>query len=162
MSMAVLFYGYSLGVPDDSDWAIKNLDEFEPDWLTEYEADLEMDDDGEGYEFHMRRAILLASGVPDELITKDNAEATLKEQGLEVITFGHSNTRFYGLALAGSVYEADDWSPKCIAPNFEWNSNIRIPGVDFPDDGCLRNGLRYLSMEPVQERASWIIAPREY
>src|ERR1044072_893668 len=162
MSMAVLFYGYSLGVPDDGDWAIQNTDEFEPDWLTEYEAALEEDDDGEGYEFYMRRALLLASGVPDDLITRGNAEATLKEQGLEVITFGHSNTQFYGLALAGSVYEADDWSPKCIAPNFEWNPNIRIPGVDFPNDGYLHNGLRALSMEPVQERASWIIAPREY
>jgi hypothetical protein len=156
MSAALLFYGYSLGVPDDGDWAIKNADEFEPDWLTEAE------DDDEGYEYHMRRAILLASGVPDDLITEENAEATLKEQYLEVITFGHSNTRFYGLALAGSVYRADDWSPACIRPNFEWNPSTALPGIDFPDDGCLHNALRYLSMEPSQERASWILAPQEH
>ncbi|AXH66298.1 hypothetical protein SEA_SATIS_137 [Streptomyces phage Satis] len=162
MSAAILFYGYSLGVPDDGDWALKNLDEFEPDWLTEYEADAEAEADGEGYEYHMRRAILLASGVKDEEITRENAEALLKEQYLEVISFGHRNTLFYGLALTGSVYRADDWSPQCIRPDFEWNPNLNIPGVDMPDNGPLYNALRDLSMEPVQERPSWILAPEEH
>jgi hypothetical protein len=163
MSMAVLFYGYSLGVPSDGDWAIKNADEFEPDWLTEAEADMEADEDGEGYEYHMRRAVLLANEVPEEEITRENAEALMKARcSMEIITFGHSNTQFYGLALAGSVYRADDWSPVCITPNFEWNPNLHIPGVDFPDDGYLHGALRALWMEPTQERASWILAPQEY
>lgn len=163
MSMAVLFYGYSLGVPSDGDWAIKNADEFEPDWLAEAEADVKADKDGEGYEYRMRRAVLLANEVPEEEITRENAEALMKKRcSMEIITFGHSNTQFYGLALAGSVYRADDWSPACITPDFEWNPSLYIPGVDFPDDGYLHHALRALCMEPTQERASWILAPQEY
>lgn len=163
MSVAVLFYGYSLGSPDDSGWAITNGDDFEPDWILQSEADMEGEYDGEGYQYHMRRAVLLADEVPEGEITRSNAEALMKERcSMEIINFGHSNTSLYGLALAGSVYEADDWSPSLIRPNFEWNPNIRIPGVDFPDDGSLHGALRALWMEPVQERASWILAPREF
>lgn len=163
MSIAVLFYGYSLGVPSDGDWAIKNADEFEPDWLAEAEADMKADKDGEGYEYRMRRAVLLANEVPEEEITRENTEALMKKRcSMEIITFGHSNTQFYGLALAGSVYRADDWSPACITPDFEWNPSLYIPGVDFPDDGYLHHALRALCMEPTQERASWILAPQEY
>jgi hypothetical protein len=160
MSAAVLFYGYSLGAPDDTGWAIRNEEEFEPDWLVQAEADMEADDDGDGYEYHMRRAVLLADEVPAGEITSENAEALMKDRcSMEIITFGHYNTLFYGLALTGSVYRASDWSPSPITPNFEWNPNLHTPGVDFPDDGYLHNALRALGMEPTQGRATWILAP---
>jgi hypothetical protein len=157
MSAAVLFYGYSLGAPDDTGWEIEHELDFDEEWfITALNAD-------EDYVKAMQRRLLLESGVPeDELVSFDLADRLAQVCGVRFVEYGHSNTLFYGLALEGSVYEANDWSPACIKPDFDWNASVVTPGVDVPSDQSLRGALEVLGMQPVQVRPSWIIAPREY
>lgn len=158
MSAAVLFYGYNLGAPDDSGWALKgdtptfNPDtDFEPEWLTEAEAA-----DGDLAEA-MRRTILLASGAPEgdavaHRVPGLNLDDLLaKRCGVRLLTCGHSNAPFYGLALANAVHRADDWTPKCVAPTTRSASHEPLD-----------KALKALSMRPSQLNPSWILAPEEF
>lgn len=157
MSAAVLFYGYSLGAPDDTGWEIEKEADFAEEWFIRA---LETDDD---YLDAMRRRLLLTSGLrEDELTGLDLVAETARLYGVRFVEYGHSNTLFYGIALDGSVYEANDWSPACIKPDFDWNVNMVVPGVDVPSDQNLRVALEALGMYPVQVRPSWVLAPREH
>lgn len=158
MSVAVLFYGYNLGAPEDSGWALKgdtpdfraDID-FEPEWLIEAEtADEDLVE-------AMRRAILIASGVPEsEAVAHrvpglDLDDLLAKRCGVRLLTCGHSNSPFYGLALADTVHRADGWTPKCIAPTARCASHEP-----------LARALEALDMKPVQLHPSWILAPEEF
>lgn len=155
MSASILFYGYNLGAPEDSGWAIKGDDlDFEPDWLIEWERDT----DDLGVDHYMRRAILLANGTSEEEIIKGDDGALLAERcSLEVVTFGHFNTLFYGLAIAGLVHRADDWSPTVIGAN-QLSENL-IPYFSVVDR--LGRALGVMGMDLIQEAPSWILAPQE-
>lgn len=158
MSGAVLFYGYNLGDPEGSGWALKGDTpdfradtDFEPEWLTEAEA---ADED---LVEAMRRTILIASGTPESEAVAHRVpgfsldDLLANQCGIRLLTCGHSNSLFYGLALANAVHRADDWTPKCIAPT----------------TGCashepLDRALDALGMKPVQLHPSWILAPEEF
>ena len=144
MSAAILFYGYNLGAPDDSGWAIENEENFQKEWFDSILMD-------EGYAEVMRSRILEESGlVPLRDFTPVDSEEKLAARcGVQIVSYGHSNTMFYGLALAGTVCEADDWSPKHVAP------------VVSGDAARLREALESMEMRPTQVNPSWILAPQE-
>jgi hypothetical protein len=158
MSAAVLFYGYNLGAPEDSGWALKGDTpgfradtDFEPEWLTEAEA---ADED---LAEAMRRTILIASDVPESEAVMNRVpgfsldDLLAKRCGVRLLTCGHSNSPFYGLALADTVHRADDWTPKCIAPTTRCASTEP-----------LARALEALDMKPAQLNPSWILAPEEF
>lgn len=144
MSAAILFYGYNLGAPDDSGWAIENEENFQEEWFDS----VLMDDD---YAEAMRSRILEESGlIPLKDFTSFDSEEKLAARcGVRIVSYGHSNTTFYGLALAGSVHEADDWSPKHVAPVVDYSA-IK-----------LYRALEKLGMKTTQVNPSWILAPQE-
>lgn len=158
MSAAVLFYGYNLGAPEDSGWALKGDTpdfradtDFEPEWLIEAEAA------DENLAEAMRRTILIASDVPESEAVVNRVpglsldDLLAKRCGVRLLTCGHSNSLFYGLALADTVYQADDWTPRCIAPTAQSASHEP-----------LARALEALDMRPVQLNPSWILAPEEF
>lgn len=151
MSAAILFYGYNLGAPDDSGWAIEGADNFDEEWF-EHSTGSSLTDWEPDYVGAMRDEILDRYGlIPLKDFDSSNAKEKLaKHCGVEVVSFGHSNTTFYGLALAGTVHQATDWYPKHVAP---------IAGGDA---GKLREALDKLGMKPLQANPSWILAPQEY
>lgn len=145
MSSAILFYGYNLGAPDDAGWAIEDEVDFEEAWYT---AALDLD---EGYVEAMNRRLLEASGMNPDEIDASHTEMVARRCNVRVVHYGHSNTQFYGLALADSVHVADDWSPKHVAP---------VTSYATPDP--LASALEVLGMKPTQANPSWILAPQEY
>lgn len=158
MSAAVLFYGYNLGAPEDSGWALKgdgpdfrSDTDFTPEWLIEAEATCV------DYVEMMRQTVLVASGTPEDEIAVsgipglDLDDLLAKRCGVRLFTCGHSNAPFYGLALADAVHRADDWTPKCI-----------VPTVSCASHEPLDRALEALDMKPTQLNPSWILAPEEF
>ncbi|MFE0472432.1 hypothetical protein ACFW2V_12545 [Streptomyces sp. NPDC058947] len=150
MSAAVLFYGFNLGAPDDMGWAFLRHgpgSEREFDWEANAEAD-----GGNEYQPWMARAILLGTGVPEDDIPLDVPEGFLARRcGVQILTFGHSNTLFYGIALAGTVQWADDWSPKSV-----------VPASTLDGHEPLARALDALGVKPRQANPAWILAPSEF
>lgn len=146
MSAAVLFYGYNLGAPDDSGWAIQGEENFDQPWFDDA-VDFERD-----YADAMRGHLLVKSGLVElkDFTTFDAEEKVAARYGVEVVSYGHSNTRFYGLALTGTVDRADDWSPKHVAPTASGDATR------------LYKALELLGMQPTQVNPSWILAPDEH
>jgi hypothetical protein len=145
MSSAILFYGYNLGAPDDEGWAIKDEPDFEEPWFTwAQEAD-------EDYAEAMVRRLLESTGWEGDELPDKAADLVARRCHVRVITCGHSNSLFYGLALEDTVHEADDWTPKCVSP---------VTSCATP--GPLTKALEALGMKPVQVNPSWILAPQEY
>lgn len=157
MSTAILFYGYNLGELagfdhpfEDAEW-FKEADESE--FLRE-----------------IRSALLAASGIdvlddPYRNQTPYEDDALLSSRcGLEVLYYGHSNTEFYGLALAGAVHRADDWSPKGeLDLKVPQMVELRVDGetkTRRPSRDVLREGLMVLGIKEPDE-PSWILAPVE-
>lgn len=160
---AVLFYGYNLGSPENSGWEIEeepDYGDFQAEW---YEAYLESDEDESGdLKAHICRQILLASAVDvgdtPWYSLDDKVKATC---GVEVLTYGHSNSEFIGIALAGTVTIADDWSPQlatCALPDPMDTQEGEEP-IDPHEP--LQRALEALGVTPNQGHPSWVVAPNE-
>lgn len=150
---ATLYYGFLLGCPNDGGWEIAEADEFGGledaglPWLEEAE-----DDDGD-YETAMRRAILSGAGVETSGVSWSDLNGLLAERcGVEVVQHGSrpSDIMHFGIALAGTVHQADDYTPKAITLG------------EVGDGGkLLRDALAALGLTPNQADPSWILAPGE-
>lgn len=149
---ATLYYGFLLGCPNDGGWEVAEADEFGGledaglPWLEEAE------DDGD-YETAMRRAILSGAGVETSGVSWSDLNGLLAECcGVEVVHHGSrpSDIMHLGIALAGTVHQADDYTPKAVTLSLEGMS-----------DEPLRSALVALGLTPNQADPSWILAPGE-
>lgn len=153
---AYLYYGFLLGCPEEAGWLVKEADRY---------GGIENPEDREGlgwlaaaeeegdYVDRMRNVILAEAGsdlAPSEDLSPDELLAT--RCGVEIVEHGSSFTgvMHYGVAMAGTVCRADDWTPKQIAP-------ASVMGSHEP----LHRALKALGMTPNQVNPSWILAPGE-
>ena len=150
MPEAILFYGYNLNDPDEDRWTVKEDDgggDFQPPWFESVGAGIDPD-----LRNSMNKAILEARGFDLEGVSwYDYDGLTARHCGVVILTYGHSNSLYYGIGLAGSVYVADDWSPKPVAP-----------GSNLDSHEPLVEALKALGMTPEPGNPSWILAPSEF
>lgn len=160
---AVTFYGYDLGSVDQSfGWEADSVKDQEPEWIEEGEIH------GEDYAVAMSLAVLRAAGVDHgnarrgALYITDLDNHLARNCGVQFLPYGHQNTQFYGIALAGTVQTADDWSPKRV--------RLELPGqgLDWPHQEVLdssakllHDALKALGLKPAVGGPSWIISARE-
>lgn len=153
MTSAVLFFGYDLGQLMDGNWLIDQYEETstEPSWVATAERDSAGEEGSEWWECVMRQHLLVASGMPEEDLPSlcDLDDALARRCKIRLIVYGHSNTLHFGLALAGTVQEADDWSPKVVSVLTSGHHNK------------LDEALRVLGFKPDRVTPSWILAPVE-
>jgi hypothetical protein len=154
---ATLYYGFYLGNPGEG-WAAsvtqKSKDTLridQPEDLPWYQAALE--DGDEDFRLHMRIHLLSEAEIDAaDLDDKGITEAVTEAWGIELVEHGcfpYGETHI-GIAMAGSVHTADDWTPKAIAP--------QSGGNHFK----LLTALHALGLKPIQANPSWILAPGEY
>ena len=147
---AVLYYGFHLGCPDDGGWEVAEADEYGnlSDAGLEWLASAEDEDD---YPTHMTLAILATKDAEvNGLSSGELAEKLAEHCKVQVVDHGSRSNGImhYGIALAGTLYRADDWTPKQINPS----------------TGCethqpLLDALAALGLSPNQTNPSWILAP---
>jgi hypothetical protein len=149
---ATLYYGFMLGCPNDGGWEVAEADEYGDlgeaglPWV-------EAAEDEDDYESHMCLAIFISMGIEAaDVPSSELNEALAKRCGVEVVQCGSSpaDIMHFGIALAGSVHRADDYTPKAIAPN------VGVTGHE-----PLHAALRALGLSPNQVNPSWILAPGE-
>jgi len=154
---ATLYYGFHLGCPDDGGWEVAEADEYGDlegaglPWL-EMPSDEDEDEDGVSAD-QMRIAIFLGMGVEAaDVPTRKLDEALAERCGVQVVEHGSlvSGIMHYGIALAGTIYYADDYTPKAIAP-----------GTHSASHKPLLDALKALGLTPKQANPSWILAPGE-
>lgn len=153
---ATLYYGFYLGNLREG-WAASVTpsasDRFridQPEDLPWFQAALE--DGDEDYNLHMRIHLLSEAEIDAaDLDDKAVTEAVAASWGIELVEHGcfpYGETHI-GIAMAGSVHEADDWTPKAIDPQ------------SGGDPTKLLCALVALGLKPVQANPSWILAPGE-
>lgn len=154
--IATLYYGFYLGSPGEG-WAASVLpsaaDRFhvdQPEDLPWFQAALE--DGEEDYLLHMRTHLLSEAEIEAaDLDHKELVKAVAEAWGVELVEHGcfpYGNTHI-GIAMPGSVYEADGWTPKAVAPTAGGSHQALV------------NALGALGLRPVQANPSWILAPGE-
>ena len=150
---ATLYYGFYLGNPGDG-WAARVSERLsgeanEIEDLSWSQA-AEEDEDHVG---HMQVHLLIEAEVEAAGLGSDELKAAVvKSWGVELVEHGDfpSGEVHIGIAMAGSVYETDDWTPKAIAPQTHGGNHM-----------VLINALEALGMRPIQANPSWILAPGE-
>lgn len=153
---ATLYYGFHLGCPDE-EWAAA-LSERWTDSEDGFESVEDLPwaqaaaDDDDDFVAHMQVHLLAEAEVEAaDMNSKELAGAVAREWGVQFVRHGcFSNGLVHiGLAMQSSVYEADDWTPKCIAPSMAGNHVT------------LLDALEALGLKPNQANPSWILAPGE-
>lgn len=161
---AIMFYGYDLGSVDDTfGWEGETIEDEEPEWIQDG-TDLHDED----YARAMTEAVLKAAEVDPDSVRRGAFHITdldnllARNCGVQFLPYGHENTQFYGIALAGTVHTADDWSPKRVSPVLPGHSAGRSE-QDVLDNSAklLRDALKALGLKPSDEGPSWIISARE-